>query len=150
MPVVEESIYIPRPVSEIFDFLVTPGVWERWDSALVGSPQFDERPIRAGTRIAGRSKVLGRGFDWTLEVTTYDPPYRIGSSTIDGDVGFSLDWILEPEGEGTRFTERIDASAGLGGVFGKMADSIVQRAHSHTLKGNLKTLRLHALESSTV
>jgi carbon monoxide dehydrogenase subunit G len=57
-----------------------------------------------------------------------------------GDLTFTVTVMTEPEGDGTRFTNRIDADSGLGGIFGKIADPLVQKAQSRTTKANMETL----------
>ncbi|MHA7292186.1 hypothetical protein ACX80V_21510 [Arthrobacter sp. MDT3-24] len=46
----------------------------------------------------------------------------------------------EPVDGGTHLTYRLEAESGLGGVFGKMADSVIQRARARTVRANLETL----------
>jgi hypothetical protein len=48
--------------------------------------------------------------------------------------------MLEPADGGTRFSYRVDAASGLGGVFGRLADPIVERAQARTVRANLETL----------
>ena len=83
---------------------------------------------------------MGRKFDWTAEITEYEPPGRIVSGSVDGPLEFTITTTLEPEGDGTRLNYRIDAASGLGGVFGKLADKLVEKAQARTVRANLETL----------
>ena len=53
---------------------------------------------------------------------------------------FTVSNTLEPEGDGTRFTYRVEAESGLGGVFGRLADPLVEKAQRRTVRANLDTL----------
>jgi plasmid stabilization system protein ParE len=55
-------------------------------------------------------------------------------------MNFTITNALEPEGDGTRRTFRIDADSGLGGIFGKLADPLVEKAQARTVRANLETL----------
>jgi carbon monoxide dehydrogenase subunit G len=59
---------------------------------------------------------------------------------VEGNLHFTVTNTLEPEGDGTRVTWRVDATPGLGGVFGRLADPLVEKAHARTVRGNLETL----------
>lgn len=139
MPIVQESIFIPKPPQEVFDYISDPNHLPEWDSAIVESQQIDDGPVKVGTRTKGKSKILGRRFDWSTEVTEFDPPRRVVSRG-EGDLKFTVIHITEPEGDGTRFTARVEADSGLGGIFGKVADPLVQKAYSRTSRANLETL----------
>jgi len=41
---------------------------------------------------------------------------------------------------GTQYTYRAEAESGLGGIFGRLGDPIVQRAQARTIRANLETL----------
>lgn len=140
MPVVEESIFIPKPPQEVFDYVSAPENLPEWDSSILEAHQVDSGPIRVGTHSKGKSKILGRRFEWTTEVTDFDPPRRAVSRGEGGDLKFTITLTAEHEGNGTRFTQRIDADSGLGGIFGKIADPLVEKAQARTTRANLETL----------
>lgn len=140
MPVVEESVIIARPAQEVFDFLAKYENIPVYDSAVTSAEQVGEGPVAAGTRGRGTTKIMGRSFDWTTEVTEFDPPRRLVSRSVDGKLDFTVALSLEPADGGTRLTQRVEAGSGLGGVFGKLADSLVERAYGRTVRANLETL----------
>jgi carbon monoxide dehydrogenase subunit G len=140
MAVIEESVYIARPQQEVFDFLTKSENIPIWDSSVIRAEQIGDGPVEAGTRSKGTSKIMGRHFDWVTETTVFDPPNKLAIESVGGDFKFSISNSLERQGDGTRFTYRIDADSGLGGVFGKLADSLVEKAHARTVRANLETL----------
>jgi carbon monoxide dehydrogenase subunit G len=140
MPVVEESVFIARPPQEVFDFLVRSENIPVWDSSVVKAEQITEGPPGPGTRGKGTSKIMGRHFDWVVETTDFDPPKRTVVRSVEGKFDFTVTNTLEPVGDGTRLTFRIDADSGLGGIFGKLADPLVVKAQGRTVRANLETL----------
>jgi carbon monoxide dehydrogenase subunit G len=140
VPVVEESVVIARPPQEVFDFLSKFENIAVYDSSVTSSGQVGDGPVGLGSRGRGTSKIMGRQFDWTVEVTEFDPPRRMVSRSVEGKLDFTVTLMLEPAADGTRLTQRIDAASGLGGVFGKLADALVERAQGRTVRANLETL----------
>jgi carbon monoxide dehydrogenase subunit G len=140
MAVVEESTFVHRTPQEVFDFLARPADLPVWDNSIVDAAQEGDGPLGVGTRVRGTSKILGRRFEWVTEYTEYDPPRRLVSRSVEGRLHFTVTNTLEPEGDGTRLTWRVDATPGLGGVFGRLADPLVEQAHARTVRGNLQTL----------
>lgn len=140
MPVVEESVYIPRPPQDVFNFVSDFGNVPVWDSSVVHAEMVGEGPVRLGSRARGTTKILGKKFDWEAEITEFQPPGRVVIRSVDGDLEFTITNTFQPEGDGTRFTFRVDAATGLGGIFGKLADRFVETAQARTVRANLETL----------
>ena len=140
MPTIDESIFIDRPPQEVFDYVSEPVNLPVWDSSIVHAERLDSGPVGVGSRLKGTSKILGRRFDWTAEVIDFEPPRRYSSRSVEGDLQFTVTLSAESEGNGTRFVQRIDAESGLGGVFGKIADPLVEKAQARTTRANLETL----------
>ena len=140
MPTVEENIDIAIPPQLVFNFLSKSENITVWDSSVVHAEAIGDEPVGLGTRAKGTSKIVGKKFDWTTEVGEFQPPSRLVSRSVDGTLEFTVTSTLEPEGDGTRLTYRIDAASGLGGVFGKLADRFVEKAQARTVRANLETL----------
>ena len=140
MPVIEENVHISRPPQEIFDYLSTAENLPVWDSSIMEAEQITPGPVQVGTRWRGVSKILGRRFDWTTEVTDLDPATRWTSQAVEGKLRFTVTQQLEPENGGTRFTYKVEAESGLGGIFGRITDPLVEKAQRRTVRGNLDTL----------
>lgn len=140
MPVVEESVVIARAPHEVFDFLNTAENLPVWDSSVIEAEQLGAAPFGVGTRWRGVTKILGRRFGWMVEVTEFQPPTRVSSRAVEGTLRFTVTNSLQPEDAGTRFTHRVEAASGLGGIFGRLADPIVEKAHRRTVRANLDTL----------
>jgi uncharacterized protein YndB with AHSA1/START domain len=142
MAVVEESVVIPRTPQEVFDYVVDAEHLPSWDNSVVEAAWEGASTAGVGARVRGVSKILGRRFPWVTEFTEYEPPRRVAYRSVEGPVHFTITERLEPEdgGAATRFTWRVDADPGLGGVFGRLADPLVERAQARTVRNNLETL----------
>jgi carbon monoxide dehydrogenase subunit G len=90
--------------------------------------------------LRGTSKILGRRFEWATEITEFDRPRRSSSRSVEGKLQFTVTVLVEPADGGARLTYRVDAASGLGGIFGRLADPIVERAQARTVRANLETL----------
>jgi hypothetical protein len=111
-----------------------------WDSSVIRAEQVGDGPVGPGTRARGTSKILGKQFDWTTENIHFEPPAKSVIRSVDGQFNFSITNILEPEGSGTRLTYLLEVESGIGGIFGKLADPLVQKTHTRTVHANLETL----------
>jgi len=140
MPVVEESIVITRPPAAVYDYLGTAGNVPQWDSSVVEAEQIGAEPLARGTRWRGASKILGRRFEWTTEVTDAERPVRIASRSVEGKLTFTVLYDLQPHDGGTLLRYRVEAESGLGGVFGRFGDPLVQTAQGRTVRTNLQRL----------
>lgn len=140
MPVVEESVLISREPQEVFDYLSIPENNPLWDSTVAAARQLDDGPVTVGTRWSGTNKILGRRFDWTTEITEVHVPEVLASRSVEGKLHFTARYDLRPESGGTRLTYRIEAESGLGGMFGRFADPLVESAQGKALRANLARL----------
>jgi len=142
MATVEESILIPRSPQEVFDYVTDAEHLPDWDNSVLESAPEGAQRTGPGARFRGASKILGRRFPWVTEYTEYDPPTRAVYRSVEGPLHFTITERFEAEdgGRATRFTWRVDADPGLGGVFGRLADPFVERAQGRTVRNNLETL----------
>jgi uncharacterized membrane protein len=141
MPGVEEKVHIPRPPEVVFAYLSKPENVTAWDSSIVSAAQLSDGPLTTGTRWRGASKIMGRTFEWVTEVTDVKPPSEMTSRSVEGKLTFTVRYDLRQDGtDGTELTYKVEAESGLGGLFGRFGDPLVQRAQSRTVKGNLARL----------
>ena len=60
--------------------------------------------VGLGTRMPATTRVFGRRWRWTIEVTAFEPPRRLSYRT-SGLTTIDVTYALEPlDGGGTRFT----------------------------------------------
>jgi uncharacterized membrane protein len=140
MPVVEECVVIPCGAEELFAYLVKAENLPVWDSSIVECSLVGPGPVAVGTRYRGASKIMGRRFDWTTEVTEFEPGVRTASRSVEGALTFTVSSTLIAAPGGTRLTYRLEAESGLGGAFGRVMEPIVQKAQAKVVRANLDTL----------
>ena len=140
MPVVAESVHIASEPEVVFAYLSDASNVAQWDRSIVAAEQLDSGPISAGTRWRGTSKILGRTFRWVTEVTEIHAPERMSSRSVEGDLTFTASYRLRPIAGATLLTYRLEAESGLGGLFGRLGDPLVQNAQSRAVRGSLARL----------
>ncbi|UKA64510.1 SRPBCC family protein [Arthrobacter sp. FW306-04-A] len=140
MPITDESIVIPVPPEEVFDYLNDPTHLAEYDATILTSELEGDGPVRVGSRFKGTSKILGRTFDWVVEVTEDERPTKQTIKSVEGKIDFIGTYTMTPEAGGTRLNYRLESGAGLGGVFGRVADVLVNKAYARQTRANLATL----------
>jgi uncharacterized membrane protein len=140
MPVVEETVVIARPQHEVFDFLAKFENLSVYDAFVTASGQVGDGPPGLGTRGWGITRFMGQHFDWTVEFTEFEPPRRMVSRSVEGKRDLTAAFTLEPAGDGTRVTERLETGAAMGGLVGRLPRPLVNRLLSRSLRANLRTL----------
>lgn len=110
----ESSVHVPRPIEEVFEFFsdahnlneLTPP----WLDFHVVTP----RPIsmRAGQLIDYRLRLRFIPIRWQSEITVWDPPRRFVDEQRRGPYSrWHHEHCFEPEGNGTRVTDRVHYKA---------------------------------------
>jgi hypothetical protein len=102
--------------------------------------QISPGPVQVGTRWRGASKIVGRRFNWTTEIVELERPARTRSRAVEGKLHFEVTNTFEGQDCGTRYTYQVEADPGLGGVFGRLADPLVEKVQRRTVRANLDTL----------
>jgi|SRR5215467_7087173 len=111
---VQNSVFIYRPVEEVFAFVTDPATTPQWQANLVRSEILTPGPMGAGTRVL-EVRSLGnteRQAEW--EVTEYEPPLKRGYAYPKGfgpikQKGVTL-FELKDGGTLLRFTAWVEAS----------------------------------------
>jgi uncharacterized membrane protein len=143
MPTVEASISIDRSPEEVWAFLTQTDNIPAFESQITHIEQITPGEVGLGTRWKGTTNVLGRKFDWVSELVEFEAPVRSRTKGIEGKLDFEISYRLSPSPDdmGTLFVYRIEAASGLGGIFGKLGDPIVERAQARTVRTNLENLK---------
>jgi uncharacterized protein YndB with AHSA1/START domain len=96
------EITIDRPVEEVFDAVADERNEPRYNPAMISSEKLTEGPIGRGTRFSAVHNS-GRGTqEMIVEVTEYDRPRRVASSTTMPWANIDGVLELEPVASGTR------------------------------------------------
>lgn len=132
----EISVHINRPVAEVFEYVNDPTKMAEWNSTIEEATA-SERPVKVGTRIHTRIRMLGRKVDGTLEVVEYEPNKRV-AWTSDEPFPLKGSYTFEAENGGTRLVASGEAE--LGGFF-KLSEPIVARIVRKQLQAQLDTAK---------
>ncbi|MET0765925.1 MAG: SRPBCC family protein [Blastococcus sp.] len=75
------EITIARPIDVVFDFVTDERNEPTYNPDLLSSEKVTAGPIRLGTKFTAVHKARRRPIDMVIEVTEYDRPRRMGSTT---------------------------------------------------------------------
>lgn len=139
MPTVTESIVIARPREEVWDFCQDVANTPRWNPMFVHQELVGADAITPGARIHSIARILGKEIESVAEVTEVVAP-RLSVLTSQHPIAINGSYIFDEVPGGTRFTWHLEAEAGLGGLFGTLADAIVIRTCQAQLRRALREL----------
>jgi uncharacterized membrane protein len=139
MPRVEETIYIDRPVEDVFAYATDPDNQTTIQSNL--SEFESDGPIEKGARTSGLTRVAGRTVEWSAEVSEYHRNDRVEFRSLVAPMDFHVTWTYTPEGQGCRVTFEQEVGS-LGSFFGRLADPIVTKLYARDVRGNLEKLKV--------
>ncbi len=97
---VRNSVYIARPVAEVFAYVADPTNSPKWNSTVVASSA-SETPVGVGTTIRSRVRFLGRTSDLDATVREFQPNTRFVTESLK-PYRYLLTWTFSPESGGTR------------------------------------------------
>jgi uncharacterized protein YndB with AHSA1/START domain len=110
---IEGEIVIARSVEEVFDFVADDRNEPRYNPRMRRAKLISDEPIGVGTRFRAEVVSMGRTVDLVIEVTGYERPHRLVSTThmssmnIEGTLTFDpvpggtlmeWSWNVEPLG----------------------------------------------------
>lgn len=86
MALLETSLFLPRPLDEVFPFFAEAGNLQRITPPWVDFRIVTPLPIemRVGALIDYRLKVHGVPIAWRTEITAWDPPFHFIDSQVSG------------------------------------------------------------------
>ena len=108
----QASIFIRRPLAEVFAYMDDIDREVEWQSNLVEATQSPPGPTSVGTSKQYVSQFLGKRLVNTYVVETYEPNRRmLARTTKDSVLQATSDLRWEEENGGTRVTMAVDGSA---------------------------------------
>jgi carbon monoxide dehydrogenase subunit G len=116
----EISVFVARPMEEVFDFMNDFSRVHEWQEDVVRAEVHGDWAV--GTTGVFVQKLMGRELESGFEVTAYDPPYELCVRSTSGPVTFEGWQRCEEQEGGTLVTQTIEAE--VGGFF-KVAEGIV-------------------------
>jgi uncharacterized membrane protein len=141
MAVLREEVRIRRPVEDVWAYVIDVANTPIWNPMFEHQEVVGGGPLALGSRFRSVARVLGRRIESEAELTRWDPPHASSIRTTSGPIEATGSYLLLDEDGGTRFVWEMDAATGLGGLFGRMADTVVMRRSAITLREGLGNLR---------
>ena len=135
----ESSIFINRPVQEVFDFVTNPANNATWVSGIESAEWTSDGPPGVGSTIKEVAKLLGRKIEAVAEITGWDPPNLERIKSAGGPLPFESTLKFEAQGDGTLLTET--AQVELGGFF-KLAEGLVGKQFEKQKESDSSALKL--------
>jgi len=143
MQTVENSTTINAPAQKVFEYIDDPMNDPEW---LIGMVEVHDVEGLPG---------VGRHFHWTFKMVGI--PLKGQSTTIEhvpdrrtvteSQGGVSSTWAadVEPEGEGTRLTMKVEYTVPVP-VLGKLAEHLISRQNQRNLESSMENIK-HMLEA---
>jgi carbon monoxide dehydrogenase subunit G len=139
MIAIEKSIFINRPLQEVFEFMSNPANDAKWSSSTSSAEWTSEGPPGVGSTIKQVGRFMGRDTTGTGEVTAWDPPNAFAVKSLTGPIPFESMTKFESKENGTQLT--ISAQAEVGGFF-KIAEGLVKRQAEKQFDTDLGSLKV--------
>jgi uncharacterized protein YndB with AHSA1/START domain len=134
----EESIFVERPIGEVFAYLTDLENVPEWQTNVLFLQLESPGRLRVGARLIELRKFLGRKVESVVEVTAYDPPHRYTTSVQSGPIPFEISNVLSESGGGTRIDAAVEGEPGR--FFGLVEWRVV-KAVERELWNSLATLK---------
>jgi uncharacterized protein YndB with AHSA1/START domain len=99
---IEGEITIGRPVDVVFDYVADQTNEPRYNSSMVRAEKVSAAPVGKGTKFRSAVRTAGRTAEMLIELTDYDRPRLLASTTTmeQADIDYKL--RFEPVAAGTR------------------------------------------------
>ncbi len=103
------TVRVNRPAEEVFDFITTPRFWDRWHPATDAVLSGSSAPAREGENIVERVRhgPLKDVFRWRVVGCQAPCRWSIEGVSDRFRQRVRIDYILEPQGEGTSWTREM-------------------------------------------
>ena len=138
MAKVETSVWIDRPVDEVFAYVVDPEKVSQWAGPVIESKKTSTGPVGLGTTSSRVTQLLGRTMEATHEITEYDPNRVYGDKTTSGPVPMHSQILFAALDGGTKVTIKGELQS-VG--FFKIAEPIMLRVAGRQVDTDAQTLK---------
>lgn len=138
MIVVETSILIERPASEVFAYIANFENNPRWQSGMREAHFTSDPPLAVGSTYVQVAAFLGRRIDSTFEVIAYEADRMVKATSTFGSFPITFTRIVEPAEGGTLVQAIIEGDAS--GLF-KIAEPLMKRMVQRQISGDYANLK---------
>lgn len=139
MITVEASAVIDRVIEEVFEFTSDPTNDPLWHTDILDVHMLPDKALEAGTVFTVDVNFMGRRTQ-TVEISDLQPGRLIEYTTKDGPIRPVATCLMEPVGDGTRFTRHVEMPLeGFYRIVGPVMRSAVRKRQARFVQ-NLKRL----------
>lgn len=141
MSVVEESVVIDLPRSEVFASMLNPENILIWSTNTIGYEVVAGTLGQEDAQIRGKIKVAGKIIEGTGEAVEVEEGRRVKSRIVDSPIPTEIETRFEDTDGGTRLTQRWNLEIPEG-FFGELDNELVTRLYATDLRSNLEKLKV--------
>ena len=134
----EHSVFIERPVEDVWAFCIKPENDTRWRSDLLKSEFTSSGPVSVGSTGRQVAQFLGRRVETDWEVTAFEENRTYSFKTTSGSVRPEGTFTLTTKGNGTTVSMYLQVE--IGGVF-KLAEPTVGGMARKQMESDLTNLK---------
>jgi uncharacterized protein YndB with AHSA1/START domain len=106
-PCVTTTLTIPASAPELFALVTNASQWPRWHPATASVRETPDRSLQQGESVVESIRAAGRSFDARWVVVECDAPRRWVIATDSPHGCAWIEYTLDPDQAGTRFTRRL-------------------------------------------
>lgn len=147
---IKKSIYIDRPIDEVYQFAIDPTNWFQWYVGL-SEPENLVGKGETGTAVDLKYTMLGMHFPLKVEVldTSKNGDSYSWKGSVKGAITSQQFWTYVPEGEGVEIS--LDMNYELPGkLIGKVANTlIIKKLMDNSMEQTLNNLKAVCETSDT-
>jgi carbon monoxide dehydrogenase subunit G len=136
VPSFSHSVELSQPPEAVFPWLLEEDKVPQWTSDLQSYSV--EGPLAQGATVRQTLDVAG-GIKLNMEIAAYNPPRSAETRFETNGVKVVSEYLLEPNGDGTKLTQTIEAKARV--LSGRMLIPVVQGRLEKKLTEDLERLR---------
>lgn len=131
------SVDIDRAPDDVWCYVTDLARTPEWRTTIRSIDPPSELVV--GAPFAGTTRLLGRTWNWELEVTAMDPPRNFAYAVTKGVATPTVEYAVEPLGESTRFT--MSGHVDRMGVFARLLEPFAIRALRRETRQHLDHLK---------
>ncbi len=135
---VEKSVFIGRPVEEVFAFVADQTNAPRWQAGVIQVRRTTAGELGIGTRHTFVRKFVGRRLEASNEYVTYEPSRMIAFKSISGPMDFTAGYRTTAMEGGTRLSTWIEMQPK---GFSSLAEPLIAASLRREIQANLGVLK---------
>ena len=134
---IEKTIFINKPVEEVFAFVIAEGNYVKWQAGVVEVIEGGPRNA-VGSQFTEVRKFMGQEMRTTLEITAFVSNAKWAAKVVKGPVPYEVTVTYEPSDGGMKFTTKVEGEPK--GFF-KLAEGMVSSQLERSLAEDCQRLK---------